>query len=300
MNLHTPAIRNCAPQHRHPFTLIELLACHAKPKGRSKARSAFTLIELLAVIAIIALLAALLLPVLGNAMDAGRATACRNNLKQWASCVFIYVQENDGRLPSSSASTGYGHQSTEHHPVSKAWYQYGVAALGYSTNTMKCKSLGPQNLRILNFNLVTVTQSGNWPPPKEDSTYANGYLGNAFWMTRDDPYQRGYTGYRLGLITQPAATLMFGDGVGAIFDSGDPTRGFQYRHGPGSALINVAMFDGRVEAWNSAETRLPPSSTNKRSLSNFPNDVAPLFKVSTNNVPGYSFVLPPCTYSSPS
>jgi len=264
-------------------------------------RHAFTLIELLAVIAIIALLAALLLPVLGNAMDAGRATACRNNLKQWASCVFLYVQENDGRLPSSSTSTGTGGgPGAAHSPRSTSWYDYGVKVLGYSTNTMRCKSLGPQNLRILNFNLVTVTQSGDWPLGNTDGRYTHGYTCNAYWMTRDDEWQPNYQGYRIGLISQPSSTLMFGDGIGSFFNGGDPTKNFQYRHGPGSALINVALFDGRVEAWNSAETRLPPSSTNKRSLSNFPNDVAPLFKVSTNIVPGYSIVLPPCTYSSPS
>jgi len=59
----------------------------------------FTLVELLATIAIIGLLLALLLPVVQSAREAARQSSCRNNLKQLSLAVQGYETSN-GFLPS--------------------------------------------------------------------------------------------------------------------------------------------------------------------------------------------------------
>jgi prepilin-type N-terminal cleavage/methylation domain-containing protein/prepilin-type processing-associated H-X9-DG protein len=59
----------------------------------------FTLIELLAVIAIIGLLAGLLLPVIGRGKEGGRATACLSNLRQIGIALQLYVQDSQNRMP---------------------------------------------------------------------------------------------------------------------------------------------------------------------------------------------------------
>lgn len=63
------------------------------------AERAFTLIELLTTIAIIALLAALLLPALNRGKRSAASAACLSNLRQIGVALELYVQDNEHHLP---------------------------------------------------------------------------------------------------------------------------------------------------------------------------------------------------------
>ena len=67
--------------------------------SRKKAAGAFTLVELLVVMALIAILAALLLPALGRSKESARATVCLGHLHQIGIGLQIYVSENNNKLP---------------------------------------------------------------------------------------------------------------------------------------------------------------------------------------------------------
>jgi prepilin-type N-terminal cleavage/methylation domain-containing protein len=69
------------------------------PVYTRNARRAFTLLELLCTIAIIAILAALLLPVLERGQAAAKRVACGNNLKQTGVAFHVWAQEHNGLFP---------------------------------------------------------------------------------------------------------------------------------------------------------------------------------------------------------
>ncbi len=79
-------------------------ASHAASARTSTARRAFTLIELLTVIAVIGLLSTLLLPAFSSARERARAARCVGNLRQIALAGYLYSQDT-GEYPGWRAGT---------------------------------------------------------------------------------------------------------------------------------------------------------------------------------------------------
>ena len=74
----------------------------------SRKRSGFTLIELMIVIAIIAILAAILVPNFVRARGQGHLTACKSNLKNIGTACEMYATDNAGRYPANLSALTSG------------------------------------------------------------------------------------------------------------------------------------------------------------------------------------------------
>lgn len=80
--------------------LVEFAADYRAGREKRLGRSgAFTLLELLVVIAVIALLLGLLLPALGRSKAEARKAQCLSNLRQLALAFELYATDNEQRFP---------------------------------------------------------------------------------------------------------------------------------------------------------------------------------------------------------
>ena len=88
----------------------------------------FTIIELIAVIGIIALLAALLIPVVGRVVDNADTTKCLSNLKQIAASINLYCAEHNNTLPfiETDPTDPVYPEGTKVEPIGEVLKPYGV------------------------------------------------------------------------------------------------------------------------------------------------------------------------------
>jgi prepilin-type N-terminal cleavage/methylation domain-containing protein len=87
---------------------------HALKRPRvSTPRGGFTLVELLAVIAIIGVLVALLLPAVQAARESARKSVCTNNLKQIGLAMHAYEDQRKSFPPGQKSTTNQTHNGQQ-------------------------------------------------------------------------------------------------------------------------------------------------------------------------------------------
>jgi len=99
--------------------------------GKCPGFSAFTLVELLAVSAILALLFGLLSASVSRGKLAAHRVACINNLRQWGYATRLYADENNDRFPRESAMDGINTWEMAGAPTNRdVWYNALAGTLG--------------------------------------------------------------------------------------------------------------------------------------------------------------------------
>ncbi|RRJ94777.1 prepilin-type N-terminal cleavage/methylation domain-containing protein [Opitutaceae bacterium TAV4] len=90
--------------------MTPLFTTNLTSKRRPEHRSAFTLIELLTVIAIIGILAAILIPTVARVRQSARDTKCAATIRQYAFATQLFAEDHKGKLPETAYRSGhYGH-----------------------------------------------------------------------------------------------------------------------------------------------------------------------------------------------
>lgn len=241
----------------------------------ARSRLAFTLVELMVVITIIAVLAAILLPAIGSVLKSADNLQCRNNLRQIAMSVLSYTTDYQGAIPPTKVKRG-----------NTIYYWCNLLAMRdlAGENTARKTDAGGTPART-SQNTVLLCPSSSLDYVKETDSFATpdhgraqGWyrVGNTEFATDCSYYWNGYTGtdpklrgripslyvdesasnpkqsyHNIAEVPQRSHLAMVMDGV--FFDGNSKPQRIAARH-PGAfgerCLTNIAFYDAHVEAFD--------------------------------------------------
>jgi len=121
---------------------------------------AFTLIEMVVILGIIAVVSVILLPALSAASEEGRRTSCKSNLQAFGSAFGLFAMDHDGWLPQHVGGIRNKWASTE---PTQGWYGHTIQRDGDLRNHGQLLSyLGNSSV------FWCPSQSGDLTPPGVD------------------------------------------------------------------------------------------------------------------------------------
>ncbi len=218
-----------------PERIFEMICNRTFRPRPSRAQAGFTLVELLVVVSIISVLAAMLLPALSQTLATARQIQCANNQKQLALAVLLYADNASDYLPASTCWPNWNANvrfwfdklRTAGHLTSRdTWTK-----LKDNPNRITvCPAAGQTNPPGVSGSYVEIPASdADWTP----STYGTSYrlLGNQVWLdTGGLPKQ--------AMIRNASAAVFF---IDALMMTGYPWMGSIY-----FAYWNPTHFQGVI------------------------------------------------------
>lgn len=157
----------------------------------------FTMIELLVVVSIIGLLAALLMPAITLVRDAADQTNCLSNLRQYGVASLTYSVDNDG----------FAIQIAQYEPI---WdnHTHTHAFGSYAWNT--CRDFGLE--RSSQASCPTIRRLNRRSPNFTESSYNyNEAVGGAYNLVAVDANDYFFMSAQIAVVGKPSELLLFGE-----------------------------------------------------------------------------------------
>src|SRR6266702_403849 len=232
-----------------------------RPRNRCPICCAFTLLELILVIAIIAVLAALLLPVLGKSKTKAEGMTCASNLRQLSLAWVLYADDNGELLVNN-------HGVPETLARRQTWANNVEDWLDGRANTntiyLTDSKLGPYANRSAKIYKCPTDRE---PAPNGErirSMSMNAMVGNPVKLTnRFNPLYLQF--FKTSEVTSPSGIFVFLDEQADTLNDGffvNKLEDYAWGNVPGSyhnGGCNFSFIDGHVEAhrWVVPQTIVP-------------------------------------------
>jgi len=213
----------------------------------------FTVIELLAVIGVVGVLAGLLFAVLGRARDSARQATCASNMRQIGAGLFLYAADHKNTLPAVSTTWAPADQQT-------TWGWKIWTYVGYDANAFRFdKSNPPMNDLSVRDGAIG-TNIFNCPATRAEqicfpgvasvnaNKFSYGLSSNPFGWTYNDTWTAPIP---LSLVVSPPRCAMVTEDSFCLGDS----EGYLHLFGlmPHHGGSNVLFYDGHVEYRKAAD-----------------------------------------------
>jgi prepilin-type processing-associated H-X9-DG protein/prepilin-type N-terminal cleavage/methylation domain-containing protein len=233
-------------------------------------RGAFTLVELLVVIGIIAVLISVLLPALNQARESARNLKCLSNMKQLGLVMTMYTQQHRGSVPMASDddwSTPAANRLPSWHVYFRSEYKLPDAALQCPSIPGGRKWTGltwtqPEHADNNRFKSAGFPPKASWDGPFMDYSINAAKIGptlgvwpgptkNVQFTYRNDTWSTAmWNGHlmwgNIRKLKQPSKVMSFTEARGGWVGGGSGNgQDLIFRHKNGKS-INVLFFDGHA------------------------------------------------------
>lgn len=238
------------------------------PKARA-ARLGFTLIEILVVVAIVGILAALLLPAIGRVRESGNQVKCVSNLKTLSAALLIAAGENNGILPMALDQSQLGDQRNWMDKVSNSVGRWSSSVTNggqpnssiYNCPTTKRKGTGSWPATDpcygVNTSIMGVVYVGAGPNPTSSKSLAALNRLSALALIGDAGGQTGIMDGDFRMNAEAFARDGFPSGMSKLpFQFPAPRHPSPRNSNYAAGALNLAFCDGHVETIKATDTRL--------------------------------------------